>query len=73
MGYVIDDADSANMNDFGFGKSFMKIGVLLLILTCAACSPEVGSDKWCKKMKQKPEGDWSLNQAKDYAKHCLFK
>jgi len=55
-------------------KSIMKkIGLFLFMLTCAACSPEVGSAKWCERMEKKPEGDWSLNEAKDYAKHCLFK
>jgi Protein of unknown function (DUF3012). len=46
---------------------------LFLIMVCTACSPEVGGPKWCAAMKKKPEGDWTLNEAKDYAKHCLFK
>ena len=45
----------------------------VLALVCMACSPEVGSTKWCASMKKKPEGDWTMNEAKDYAKHCLFK
>ena len=36
------------------------------------CSPEVGSDAWCEDMKEKPKGDWTSNEAADYAKHCLF-
>jgi hypothetical protein len=52
--------------------------LLLLSLTLAlpaisACSPEVGSDKWCQNMEAKPKGDWTANEATDYAKHCLFK
>lgn len=73
MGSVITAADTTNMFDFSGGIDVMKIGLLVFILALAACSPEVGSAKWCEKMKQKPEGDWSLNQATDYAKHCLFK
>lgn len=38
-----------------------------------ACSPEVGSDKWCSNMKEKPKGDWTAHEAGDFAKHCLFK
>lgn len=38
-----------------------------------SCAPEVGSPKWCAKMDEKPKGDWSLNEAKDYTKHCVFK
>lgn len=39
----------------------------------AACAPEVGSDKWCQQLKDKPKGDWSLNEATDFAKHCILK
>jgi len=38
----------------------------------AACAPEVGSEKWCKKMQAKPKGDWTASEAADYAKHCIF-
>ena len=38
-----------------------------------ACAPEVGTPAWCKKMEETPKGDWTTNQAADYAKHCLFK
>lgn len=45
----------------------------LICLFVTACSPEVGSDKWCQNMDAKPKGDWTANEAADYAKHCLFK
>ncbi len=38
----------------------------------AGCSPEVGSDAWCKNMAEKPKGDWTANEAANYARHCLF-
>lgn len=38
-----------------------------------ACEPEVGSDKWCEKMVETPKGDWSTNDAKAFAEHCIFK
>lgn len=44
-----------------------------LLIALSACQPEVGSDSWCKSMKDKPKGDWTANEAKDYAKHCLLK
>lgn len=52
-----------------------SIAVLLtaFMATLTACSPEVGSDAWCEDMKQTPTGDWSTNQATDFAKHCLLK
>ncbi len=45
----------------------------LLALLLGGCAPEVGSDKWCANLKEKPKGDWSLNETTDYAKHCIMK
>lgn len=42
-------------------------------LTLTACAPEVGSPEWCKSIEEKPKGDLTMNEAKDYAKHCVFK
>ena len=38
----------------------------------AGCGPEVGSERWCKAMADKPKGDWTANEALDYAEHCLI-
>ncbi|HDY85144.1 MAG TPA: DUF3012 domain-containing protein [Methylophaga sp.] len=46
---------------------------LFFLITLSACSPEVGSDQWCADMKATPSGDWSMNQAADFAKHCMLK
>lgn len=46
---------------------------IVLAFLAVSCSPEVGSETWCKKMSETPKGDWSANEAADYAKHCLFK
>ena len=45
---------------------------VLLLLPLAACSPEVGSDAWCADMKEKPRGEWTVNETGSYAKHCIF-
>ncbi len=45
----------------------------MLLLALAACAPEIGSEKWCADLKAKPKGDWSANEAVDYAKHCILK
>ncbi|MCP8690485.1 DUF3012 domain-containing protein [Marinobacterium sedimentorum] len=44
-------------------------GLLLL----QGCSPEVGTEAWCKQMEGKPKGDWSVNDAGDFAKSCILK
>lgn len=37
----------------------------------AGCAP-VGSARWCANMKAKPKGDWTANEAIDFAKHCVL-
>lgn len=51
-------------------KLIISIFTLMLI---SACAPEIGSEDWCAQLKEKPKGDWTATEAKDYAKHCLFK
>lgn len=46
---------------------------LSAILQLIGCAPEVGSDEWCKDMKEKPKKDWTASEAVDYTKHCIFK
>ncbi len=45
---------------------------LAAFVLVGACSPEVGSKEWCTDMQEKPKGDWSSNEAKDFAKHCML-
>ncbi|GMQ49043.1 DUF3012 domain-containing protein [Vibrio sp. 10N] len=46
--------------------------VVLGVMALSACT-EVGSEAWCQDMQEKPKGDWTANEASDYAKHCIFK
>lgn len=56
-----------------FNGFFSKVlCVLGLIALLGACSPEVGSKEWCEDMKEKPKGEWTANEATDFAKHCVF-
>ena len=47
--------------------------ILISLLIAIACSPQVGSDKWCEKMKNTHKADWSTNDAVAFTKHCVFK
>lgn len=57
--------------------SFGLMGIAAL--SSAACAqglrrtPEVGSEAWCEQMNEKPKGDWTGNEATDYARYCLFR
>ena len=50
-----------------------SIILMIILLFGMGCAPEVGSEKWCKQLAEKPKGDWSSNEAKEYAKNCVFK
>ncbi|MDJ0786166.1 MAG: DUF3012 domain-containing protein [Myxococcota bacterium] len=46
--------------------------VVLLALTLPGCAPRVGSDRWCEKQRDKPKGEWTLDETGDYAKYCVL-
>ena len=48
------------------------VSLVILLGLVTACAPEIGSDAWCADMKEKSKGDWTVTEAKGFAKHCLF-
>ncbi len=53
----------------------MKLKFLVLVLVAlslTACGDRVGSDKWCEKMKEKPKGEWTMDETGDYTKYCVL-
>ena len=42
------------------------------LVAVGGCAPEVGSERWCEAMAEKPSGDWSTNEALDYTRYCIF-
>lgn len=54
-------------------RLFFMIMIFAVAGLISACSAEVGSEEWCEEMEEKPKGDWTANEAADYAKHCMFK
>jgi hypothetical protein len=51
---------------------FSRLLFATALIGLAGCEPEVGSERWCKAMAEKPKGDWTANEALDYAEHCLI-
>ena len=47
--------------------------VACIALFFSACAPEVGSERWCNNLKEKQKSDWSMNEAANFAKHCILK
>ena len=52
----------------------LKRAIVLAAMTIilAACAPEVGSPKWCEAMREKPRGDWTANEALEFARSCVL-
>ena len=50
----------------------MKYLILIAVIAFSSGCAEVGSERWCKNMAEKPKGDWSTNEATNYAKNCVF-
>ena len=55
-----------------FKSCMAVVSAALITTTLLACSPEVGSKEWCEDMKQKDKGQWTANDAMDFAKHCVL-
>ena len=47
--------------------------IMLAGFVLVGCSAEVGSKAWCEQLEEKPKGNWTGNEAADYAKNCVFR
>jgi hypothetical protein len=54
-------------------KICLALSLAFLAGSLFACQPKVGSEAWCKAMNEKPKGDWTVNEAGDFAKSCIIK
>lgn len=50
----------------------LAAGLGLALGVLAACEPEVGSPEWCEEMQDKPAGEWTVNEAGAFTKHCVL-
>lgn len=46
--------------------------IMMMAVLASACAPEIGSKEWCDDMREKPKGDWTMNEAGSFAEHCVF-
>jgi hypothetical protein len=53
-------------------RTLLTLSLLVPFAFLIGCDPEVGSDAWCKAMKEKPQGDWTFNETADFTKHCVI-
>lgn len=61
------------MKQSGFvGRLIAAAAALPLLVALSACEPELGSERWCEAMRDTPRGDWSANDALEFARHCVI-
>ena len=53
-------------------RSVMRAMLICVTIWLAACEPEVGSERWCENMREKPRGDWTANEALEFARSCVL-
>jgi hypothetical protein len=49
-----------------------KTAGLMMLMLLAGCSAEPGSERWCEAKKGEPKSEWSMEDAKTYAKNCVI-
>ncbi len=54
-------------------KLAKSLTITSLLIIAYGCAPEVGSDAWCEDMAEKDKGDWSANDASEFASNCIFR
>jgi hypothetical protein len=47
------------------------VGLLAIVFVLAGCD-RVGSEAWCEKQKEKPKGEWTMEETGDYTKYCVL-
>ncbi len=52
----------------------MKLKLMAVLLCCLALNAcdRVGSEAWCNKQKEKPKGEWTLEETGEYTKYCVL-
>ena len=51
--------------------TYLKAGLLAVLFFAAACAPKLGSDAWCNNLMDKPRGEWTAEEVKGVANHCI--
>ena len=49
----------------------MNVLPLVLAMAFLSSCAKVGSEAWCENMKETPKGEWSMDDATDFTKHCI--
>ena len=73
IAYLINNALGTLLTGMEMTKLIKTSSSLVILLMFAACAPEVGSEEWCEDMDETVKGDWTANDAREYARSCVFR
>ena len=45
--------------------------LMVVVLTTAACSAEIGSKAWCEEMQEKPKEEWLAEEISPFFSSCI--
>jgi hypothetical protein len=48
------------------------VNIIIAAILLSSCA-KVGSEAWCEQMKDKDRGEWTVNEATDFTRHCILK
>jgi hypothetical protein len=65
--------ETINTGELVMNKEITLFLLIVTLLSGTGCSPEIGSEAWCKNLAEKPKGDWTANEAAEYTKNCIFR
>ena len=73
MASVPQRCNTCELNSLDKRRKKMRTLVILgSVLLLSACSAEPGSEKWCTAMKEKSKTEWTLEEGKTFASHCIL-
>jgi len=63
----------ANAGEDQMMRIASRPGLMLLSasLLLIGCSPEVGSDAWCKELRDKSKVEWTAEEVKGFTNYCV--
>ena len=53
-------------------KAALSLAVVASVSLLGACADKPGSKGWCEDMSAKSKGEWTGDEAKTYAAHCVL-
>ena len=61
-----------NMRDRQYRQMSLSLVAVASVALLSACADKTGSEGWCETMSAKSKSEWTGDEAKNYAAHCVL-